>query len=340
MPMPQSPKATLAVTFLAVAGIWVAVCLGTAHANNELFAPLSVPAGLDSKKVDLGRALFTDAHLSKDGTVSCASCHDLAKGGIDGRDFSVGVGGAIGDMNAPTVFNSGGNFRQFWNGRAATLEEQVDGPMTNPAEMAAQWPDVIAKVAKNAAYQAKFTALYRDGVTRENIQDALATFERALVTENSPFDRHLRGEKAALSPQQAAGLDAFQSLGCDRCHNGPNLGGRTFERFGVLGKPSFLRDRKTLPRDLGRFSITKDQRDLYRFKVPSLRGVGQTAPYFHNASAKTLEAAVQEMALVQLGKQISAQDLAAVVAFLGALEGNQPRILSTETVARHRATLR
>jgi cytochrome c peroxidase len=289
------------------------------------FVPIPERVDLDQRKVALGRRLFSDGQLSKDGRVSCASCHDLGHGGMDGRRVSVGVGGALGGINAPTVLNSAYNFRQFWDGRADTLESQIDGPVQNPAEMASDWPAVVKKLQTDASY-AKAFAVYPDGITAANIKNAIATFERALITPDAPFDRFLRGQRAALDAQEQAGYELFVSLGCSECHNGINLGGSSFQRFGRIGMPPFLRPGHTVTRaDLGRYSLTKNESDLYRFKVPTLRNVALTAPYFHDGSATTLREAIVTMAQVQLGTILDKDDVDLLARFLGSLTGQPPR---------------
>jgi cytochrome c peroxidase len=289
------------------------------------FAPIPLRVDLDARKVALGKRLFSDGLLSKDGKVSCASCHDLNRGGTDGRKVSVGVGGALGGINAPTVLNSGYNFRQFWDGRADTLESQIDGPVQNPAEMASDWDSIIKKLQASPAY-AKAFAVYPDGVTPANVKDAIATFERALITPDSRFDRFLRGQEEALSSDEQAGYDLFVSLGCAECHNGINLGGTSFQRFGRIGMPPFLRQGRPVTKaDLGRYGLTKNESDLYRFKVPTLRNVSLTAPYFHDGSAANLHDAIITMARVQLGTTLANDDVDLLTRFLGALTGQSPR---------------
>jgi len=235
------------------------------------------------------------------------------------------VGGALGAINAPTVLNSGYNFRQFWDGRADTLEAQIDGPVQNPTEMASDWAGVIKKLQASPAY-AKAFAIYPDGITAANVKDAIATFERALTTPDSRFDRFLRGREEALSSNEQAGYDLFVSLGCAECHNGINLGGTSFQRFGRIGMPPFLRQGRPVTKaDLGRFSLTKNEADLYRFKVPTLRNVALTAPYFHDGSAANLHDAIITMARVQLGTTLSNDDVDLLVQFLGTLTGESPR---------------
>jgi cytochrome c peroxidase len=283
-----------------------------------------VPASLkqDPARVEIGRRLFNDPRLSANGGVSCASCHDLSRGGVDGRDYSVGFSGKRTGVNTPTVLNAALNFRQFWNGRADSLEAQVDQVIRNPVEMGSTWADVIAKVAQGARYKEAFARAYKDGVTQANIQNAIATFERTLITPDSRFDKYLRGERSALSDEEKAGYAKFKQFGCIACHQGVNVGGNMFQKFGVMGD-YFAQRGKPSEADLGRFVVTGDAEDKHVFKVPSLRNVALTAPYFHDASAKTLADAVDVMFRYQLGRAASRGDKDAIVKFLGTLTGEQ-----------------
>lgn len=288
--------------------------------NYEAVQPLPDSLELDPEKVALGERLFHDVRLSGDDSIGCFSCHGLKTGGVDNRARSTGVNGAIGEVNAPTVFNSGFNFVQFWDGRAATLEEQIDGPVNNPKEMASSWPQVIIKLSQDAAYPDQFSRLYRDGITPSNIRDAIATFERSLVTPNSRFDKYLRGDKDALSAQEKRGFELFQSYGCAACHQGINLGGNMFEKMGLMG--DYFADRgDQTDADKGRFNVEHDENSLHEFKVPSLRNIARTAPYFHDGSAQTLQQAVGIMAKYQLGRPMPQNEADAIVAFLESLTG-------------------
>jgi len=288
--------------------------------TDEPITPLPESISLDARKVALGNRLFHDPRLSRDNSVACASCHALDKGGVDGRERSIGIGGQTVDVNAPTVFNSGFNFRQFWNGRAESLEDQIDGPLNHPAEMGSSWPEVIGKLKNDAAYVSTFAAIYPDGIQAKTIKDAIATFERALITPNSRFDKYLRGKRGALTADELGGYRLFRSYGCIACHQGVNIGGNMFERLGVMG--DYFKDRGNVtPADLGRFNVTKNEEDKHMFKVPSLRNVALTAPYFHDGSAVTLEQAVTIMGKYQLGVAIPAGDVALIVAFLKTLTG-------------------
>jgi cytochrome c peroxidase len=291
--------------------------------NKTVFAAVQAlpqQVALAPDKVALGERLFHDARLSSNDSISCASCHGLTTGGVDNRARSIGVNGAVGDINAPTVFNSGFNFAQFWNGRAATLEDQVDGPVNNPKEMASNWPQVVAKLSSDATYPAQFSRLYSDGVTPVNIKDAIATFERSLVTPNSRFDRYLNGDQAALSVREKHGFELFQSHGCSSCHQGVNLGGNMYGKVGQMG--DYFADRGNPgDADLGRFNLDNDGHGMNVFKVPGLRNVARTAPYFHDGTIETLLQAVKTMAKYQLGRPIAPEDMDDIVAFLESLTG-------------------
>ena len=259
--------------------------------------PLPPVPDLPADKVALGKRLFFDTRLSHNDTIACASCHQLDRGGSDRQPFSVGIDGKKGGVNAPTVFNSSLNFVQFWDGRAASLEEQAAGPVHNPLEMGSSWAEVIPKLGRDGDYRREFTRIYKQGMTGETIVDAIATFERTLLTPNSPFDRFLRGDKEALNPLERSGL----------------------QRFGVMD--SYLNDGAGRPADLGRFNVTALEKDRNVFKVPGLRNVEVTPPYFHDSSAETLEQAVIVMGRYQLGREFSGDDIKALVAFLRTLTG-------------------
>lgn len=288
--------------------------------NAEPITPLPESVPLDARKVALGDRLFHDPRLSRDDSVACASCHALDKGGVDGRQRSIGIGGQTVAVNAPTVFNSGFNFKQFWDGRAESLEDQIDGPLNHPKEMGSSWPEVIGKLKNDAAYVSAFANIYPDGIQEKNIKDAIATFERALVTPNSRFDQYLKGDRNAMTADELKGYRLFKSYGCIACHQGVNIGANMFERLGVMG--DYFKDRGEIAQaDLGRFNVTKNEEDKHMFKVPSLRNVALTAPYFHDGSAATLEQAVTIMGKYQLGVAIPLSDVALIVAFLKTLTG-------------------
>ncbi len=291
--------------------------------SQEPIAPLpqSVPQSPEFQaKAKLGQRLFSDPILSDNRTISCASCHPLGQGGMDRRRYSIGVGGALGTTNTPTVFNSGFNFTQFWDGRAATLEDQVGDPVKNPIEMASAWPEVVERLRAEPDYRAHFAGLYPEGITKASISDAIAHFERTLITPDAPFDRYLRGEYDAIDNDARQGYTLFKTYGCASCHQGVNIGGNMFQRFGVLGDYFSARGQVSTA-DLGRYNTTGHENDRHVFKVPSLRNVALTPPYFHDGSVERLEDAVALMARYQLGRDLSADDNRLIVAFLHTLTG-------------------
>lgn len=224
-------------------------------------------------------------------------------------------------MNSPTVFNAALNFAQFWDGRAATLEEQIDGPVTGHVEMAASWPEVEARLAADGSYRDSFSRLYTTGLTAENIKNAIAEFERSLLTPDSRFDRYLRGQDDAITADEKRGYRLFKSYGCVACHQGRNVGGNLFQVLGVMGD-YFADHPAENSAGRGRFNVTGLAEDMHRFKVPSLRLAVLTAPYFHNGSAKTLADAIRIMSKYQLGRDIPDDDLRSIIAFLYTLPGH------------------
>jgi cytochrome c peroxidase len=303
---------------------WLCVVALAAPAA-EPIQPVPQSLRQDPARATLGRRLFSDTRLSVNGRVSCASCHDLARGGADSRGASLGLDGKPTALNAPTVLNAALNFRQFWNGRAETLEAQIGQVVENPAEMGSRWPDVVRKVQQDPDYRSGFAAAYKDGVTRANIEHALASFERTLITPNSRFDRFLRGEQGVLTAAEQAGYARFKKYGCIACHQGVNVGGNMFQKFGVM--EDYPARRGTRRPDQGRYALTGSEEDRRVFKVPGLRNVARTAPYFHDGSAATLEQAIDVMFKYQLGRPGSAQDMALIAQFLATLSaqpGAQP----------------
>lgn len=301
----------------------------TARASSEPILPLRAGPAEKPSLVALGARLFHDPILSRDGRVACASCHDLANGGDDGRARSRGVGGLEGEVNAPTVLNAALNLAQFWDGRAATLEDQIDGPITHPLEMANDWDSLERKLSASPEYESAFAAALGAKPSRQGVKAAIAAFERILITVDSPFDRWLQGDAGALSTDQREGYQLFKAAGCVACHQGQNAGGNMYQRFGLFG--DYFQDRGNITRaDDGRFNVTGRESDRHVFRVPSLRNVELTAPYFHDGSARTLTDAVEVMARYQLGKELSADQVGKLVEFLKSLTG--PR---SESLASH-----
>jgi len=304
----------------------------------EPIKPIPAYSVVDRAKAELGERLFHDTRLSKDDTVSCATCHDLKRGGDDGRRVSEGVGGALGAVNSPTVFNVVYNFKQFWDGRAETLEEQIDGPVQSAVEMGSLWPDVIATLYRDETYPSQFTAIYADGITRDNVKETLAEFMRSLTTPGSRFDAWLAGNSEALDAQELRGYDLFKSYGCASCHQGANVGGNMFQTFGVLND-YFTRRGKITDADRGRFNVTGNEADMHAFKVPSLRMAAHTAPYLHDGRAETLRDAIDIMFEFQLGREAPDADKEAIEAFIRTLAGNWERPRTVER-PRTRQSLR
>ncbi len=287
----------------------------------ELFKPLPLKVEFDQKKAKLGKMLYLDTRLSGDDTIACVSCHKLSDGsGVDNLPTSTGINGQKGPVNAPTVFNSGFNLAQFWDGRAKDLKEQAAGPVENPKEMGASFKEVIKKLKKDKKYVALFKEIYNDEITKEHITDAIAEFEKALVTPNSKFDKYLRGDKNALTKQQKLGFKLFNDKGCVSCHNGINIGGNLYQKAGIFDKFPET-DNFT-----GRYSLTKNEKDKYFVKVPSLRNIAKTPPYFHHGKTPDLRTAVMQMGYYQLGISLTLEEADAIVAFLTSLNGEVPEI--------------
>lgn len=292
-------------------------------AIHEPLQPLPLHVELEPHKVALGQLLFFDPRLSRDDTIACSTCHDLSRGGADGKSVATGIGGAQGAVNTLSVFNTAYQLAWFWDGRATTLAEQIDGPIHNPKEMGSSWDVLVQKLKGIKEYQRDFNALYPDGVTEHNIKDAIVIFERSLITPNARFDRYLRGDSSALSADEKRGYQLFKEYGCVACHQGMNIGGNMFQIFGVA--KNYFENRGNITRaDLGRFNVTGKEEDKHRFRVPSLRNVALTSPYFHDGSRATLEQAVRVMAEYQLGRSLSDEDVMLIVAFLQTLTGEYP----------------
>ncbi|MDD2896080.1 MAG: cytochrome-c peroxidase [Aliarcobacter sp.] len=278
----------------------------------EPISPIPLTIDVNEEKANLGKKLFFDSILSKDNSISCHSCHLIDQGGDDNLQFSVGVDGKVGNINAPTVLNARFNFVQFWNGRAKNLHEQALGPITNPIEMNNDFEVLIPKLEKTD-YKNEFSSIYKDGITKYNIADAIAEYEKTLITPNAPFDKYLRGDKNAISEEAKQGYSLFKTQGCISCHHGINVGGNLYAEFGVVSKLQ--------SESKGRYEVTKNDLDKYHFKVPSLRNVELTAPYLHDGRLDTLEETVKFMAHYQLGKSLNEDDIHKIVLFLKSLTG-------------------
>ena len=294
----------------------------TGDRANEPVRPIDQTLEYDPAKAALGFSLFHDTRLSVDNTVSCASCHGLETAGVDNHQYSHGVNDQLGGVNAPTVYNAVYNFVQFWDGRAKTLADQAAGPPLNPVEMASEsFDQIIEKLQADKKFVKEFTAVYPDGLNAANLTDAIEQFERTLITPNSAFDKWLRGDDTALTTDELAGYELFKKYDCATCHAGPNLGGLTYELMGLRRHYFAERGLELTNEDNGRFKETGAERDRHRFKVPGLRNVEHTWPYYHDGTRETLEDAVRDMGLYQSGVELTDGEVAQIVAFLKTLTG-------------------
>jgi len=317
---------------LIIVSVFV-LCWAAAGQTSREFAPIPTYVAGErgapsAAQVALGRMLFHDARLSKDGKISCHSCHRLDKYGVDGQVVSTGHNNQKGTRNSPTVLNSAGHFAQFWDGRSETVETQAMGPVMNPVEMAMTSPEEVERVLRGIPGYAKPFALAFPGekqpVTFRNMAVAIGAFERRLNTP-SRWDRYLRGQRDALTEPEKAGMRDFVAAGCKSCHTGAYVGGNSFQRAGMVkGWPN--------QRDLGRYTVTKSEADRMVFKVPSLRNVAKTGPYFHDGSVADLPDAVRRMAELQTGRKLADAQVYSIVAWLNALTGEAPRELLTPPV--------
>ncbi len=289
---------------------------------NEPIWPIPQRLDVDPKKAKLGSILYHHTALSGDESVSCATCHPLDNAGADALQTSTGIRKQKGDINAPTVFNAVFNVKQFWDGRANSLEEQAGGPPLNPVEMdGGSWDAIAKRLSKDSSFAADFQKVYPQGFTKESITDAIAQFERTLITPDSPFDKYLKGDENAISKEAKEGYKIFKTANCAVCHAGQNIGGQTFEYMGLLG--NYFKDRGNVGKinDTGLASATKDNRDERKFKTPTLRNIAYTAPYFHDGVTSDLKEATKIMVKYQTGAQLSETDINNLVEFLKSLSG-------------------
>lgn len=287
--------------------------------SKELIKPIPLNDSYDYNKAILGKKLFFDTRLSHNNTISCANCHLLDDGGDDNLPVSFGIDGKKGTRNSPTVLNARYNEVQFWDGGAENLADQVKGPINDHVEMGSNFKEIIGKLEKDKYYKKRFLFLYKEGITPFSITNAIAEFEKTLITPNSRFDKYLRGDKKALTKDELDGYNTFKDYGCISCHNGINIGGNLIQKFGVIQNVKI--------KDLGRYNVTKNEKDKFYFKVPSLRNVELTAPYFHNGSVKTLKEAVDFMIKDQIGFPLSQKEVKNIIKFLKTLTGEKVKII-------------
>ena len=320
-------SATAALACLAASGAFAAdpTLREDALAQFEPI-PLTPEPAPDALAVELGKALFFEPRLSEGHNISCNTCHNLGTGGVDLAPVSLGHRWQKGGRNSPTVLNATYNTAQFWDGRAADLTEQAGGPMINPVEMGSSEEHVVEQLKGIPGYLPLFAAAFpgdADPLTFPNTEAAIAAFEQTLITPNAPFDRFLRGDDTAMNSDQQEGLRAFMDQGCAACHNGINLGGNSYQPFGVVEKPDWS---ILPPGDKGRFAVTRAEADAYVFKVPTLRNIALTPPYFHSGSVWDLGLAVGIMGTAQMGATLDPAQEASIVAFIDSLTGEMPQI--------------
>ncbi len=301
-------------TFSLILGLTTA-----AFAMNEPIQPIKPVQAINLGQVELGKKLYFDPRLSKSGFISCNSCHNLSMGGTDNLKTSIGHNWQQGPINAPTVLNSSLNVAQFWDGRAADLKEQAGGPIANPGEMAFTHTLAIDVLTSIPEYVMAFKQVFgTDEINIDEVTQAIAEFEKTLVTPNSRFDQWLLGDTTAISDEELAGYKLFKESGCVSCHNGEAVGGNSFQKMGIV-EPYNAKS----PAE-GLSAVTGKDADRFKFKVPTLRNVEMTYPYFHDGEAETLNEAVDVMGRLQLGKKFSNSENALIVAFLKTLTGDQP----------------
>lgn len=334
----RKEKLVLASASLLVASVGFGKQLSPEQKLAKAFVlPLKAPEPADNlanpAKIELGKQLFFDPRLSKDGTVSCNSCHNVMSSGTDNRATSAGIAGQLGGRSAPTVFNAAFLSAQFWDGRAATLEDQAKGPLTNPIEMGMPNHDaVIARVKQIEGYQSQFEKAFgsKDSVNIDNLAKAIAAYERTLITPNSPFDRWAKGDATAISASAQRGFAKMAEVGCTSCHSGAAFSGPSlptgtgfYQKFPTYADNDFVKKYDFMA-DEGRKNVTKSDADAHMFRVPTLRNIATTAPYFHNGKVDNLQEAIRVMAKTQLNKDLKQEEVTDIYNFLVTLTGTIP----------------
>jgi cytochrome c peroxidase len=288
--------------------------------TGEPVAPIPSRLELDREKIALGAKLFRERTLSRGGSMACADCHRLNQGGDDGQARSKTSTGDLEDFNTPTVFNCAYNFRLGWLGNYRSLEHYIEVKLTSFHLGKPDWIQVVSRLSAQKNYARAFKHIYGGPIIRKSVSNALSEFIRSLFTPNAPFDRFLRGDTGALTAEEKQGYETFKRYGCAACHQGINIGGNMFQKLGIFG--SYYEGRSVKESDLGRYVLTGDERDRYVFRVPSLRNVVLTAPYFHDGSVSNLHDAVSIMANLELGRDIPEQDIQQIIRFLQTLTGD------------------
>ncbi len=307
------------VLFGAISGT-AAIAETTEFNRQEPIFPIPLKIEVDEAKAQLGEKLFIDVRLSKHNNIACSSCHQLATGGDDNVTFGISSSAEQHIINTPSIFNARYNFRQNWDGSSSTLQEQVEFVMNSQHEFNNQWNNVLKRLLKDEILAKEFNQAYKDGLTKSNIIDAIVEFENTLITPNARFDRYLRHEDNVMTKNEIDGYHVFKDLGCISCHQGINIGGNLYQKFGVFY--NYLAERGNISKaDYGRMNNTNRQSDAFVFKVPSLRNVAVTAPYLHDGSAETIEQAITIMGRTQLGRSLTENEIFLLKAFLNTLTG-------------------
>jgi cytochrome c peroxidase len=316
-----------AIIFMAVIALMLSVRLTIGltivHSDQQLqdkITPIEDSPELDPRKLDLGGRLFADTIMSGKGRLACATCHDLKTSGTIGLKRTIGYEGRVHRFNAPTIFNVANNYRLGWRGNFTSLTFQNEQILLDANIMANSWDSLLKRLKMATNYNRDFLAIYGQEPSKDNVLDVLTTFQRSLATTGSRFDQYLQGSQDALSSTEKRGYRLFQDYGCISCHQGSNIGGNLFQKFGIFASPPG--GDPTSDGDLGRFTTTRNEKDRGYFRVPSLRNVAVTAPYFHDGRAATLDEAVRVMAQTQVGQDMSKEDIDAIVQFLTSLTGN------------------
>lgn len=290
------------------------------HYQQQPIFPIPQTVDANEDKAEMGEILFFDTRLSKNNTIACASCHHLDAGGDDNIALGISISAKQHIINTPSIFNTRYNFRQNWDGSAKTLHEQIDAVMTNHHEFDNKWNEVVSTLRLDKSLLNDFNKVYQDGITKNNIIDTIVEFEKTLITPNSRFDRYLRGNNANLTKDEIKGYLIFKQLGCVACHQGINIGGNLYQKFGIFY--NYIAERGNISKaDYGRMNVTNDQTDAFVFKVPSLRNIAVTAPYLHDGSVETIEEAITIMGKTQLGRKITGNEILLIKTFLNTLTG-------------------
>ena len=288
--------------------------------QQEPIVPIPTEIEVNEARAQLGEKLFIDVRLSKNKNIACSSCHQLSAGGDDNVAFGISSSAEQNIINTPSIFNARYNFRQNWDGSSNTLQEQIETVMSNHHEFDTQWDKVLPLLLEDETLTNEFNQAYKDGLTKNNVIDAIVEFENTLITPNARFDRYLRNEENVMTKNEIDGYHVFKDLGCISCHQGINIGGNLYQKFGVFY--NYLAERGDINKvDYGRMNNTNRQSDAFVFKVPSLRNIAVTAPYLHDGSAETIEQAISIMGLTQLGRSLTANEINLLKAFLDTLTG-------------------